>query len=48
MDNYVIAALCFIGAVLFFSGFFVGRSERSSVRVARAHEPTENRVGWPL
>lgn len=47
MDYAVIAALIFVGAVLFGSGFFVGRVERSSARLSRTWEPTEH-GGRPL
>ncbi len=44
MENGVVAALSFIGLVIFFTGFFVGRAERSSARTERAGrwEPTEH------
>lgn len=48
MDNYVVAVLSFVGLVIFATGFFIGRAERSSARVSRIYDTTENRVGTPL
>lgn len=42
MENGVIAALSFVGLVIFFTGFFIGRAERSSARTGRTYDPTEH------
>jgi len=42
MENRVIAGLSFVGLVIFFTGFFVGRAERSSARLGQVYEPTEH------